>query len=234
MTIIYHLESSKIQDLCKYLKDNKIWVYCNYTGSKNNPNDRDDPEIYKRLSIQAHGMLEFHRYPYDPVTNGLRPRIELVPNNNRLPKNVPLKISYKVSLVKGGDKMRGMIFQIMDKTPDAKTLPVTQFEVRNSILYSRWTEISKDGQSLGTRIMAMGRAIFDENYVYKLTMLITLSSDKNKGNIKTFIDDRLVLDINTITASSNPLDSQVQFGIYCVDNVDIITRVKELKITRQI
>ena len=227
------IQPSVITDLKTFLNSTKCWAYVNYledgVEKSIDVNNLDDPEIYKRIRLNPDKRLEFTRFAEDLYHNGLRPRVELSFCNQRLRKNKVHHIRYEVSLLKGKDNMRGMIFQIMDQTPDKKTLPITQFEIRYNTLMSRWTEISSSGQSTGTNIDAITPVVFDSTKWYNLDMFICLSTDPKKGHIKTFLDGSMVFERRAITCSSAERDPQIQFGIYAVKGFELKTQVRRLK-----
>lgn len=225
MDIYFQTKRDILRD---FLDTYKVWVYLDdEKATPWNPSDHDNAEIPKRCFINDLNYLEFNRFKTDENLDGLRPRIELTFQNQRLEKNVKYHINYQFGLLKGGKDFRGLIFQIMDKTVDNKTLPIKQLEIRNNKLYSRWTEI-REGGSVSTHISEMAEAKWDGS-IYVVDMYLQLSPDRSKGFVKTYLNGVLVHDlVNLITASKNPRNSQVQVGIYCVKGFDLAIQVKRL------
>jgi hypothetical protein len=231
MTIVQDITPSAITDLKAFLKLKKCWVYVNYlvngVEKSNDPNNLDNPEIYKRAYINASKHLEFKRFAEDLTYNGGKPRIEFVFPGQRLTKNQSFHFRYEVCLLKGKDNMRGLIWQIMDHSPLGGTLPVTQLQVRDNTLQSRWSTISKDGLNVGTNLKAIAPAIFDPTKWYNLDLYIHLSTDATKGHIRTYLDGKVVFDHYGITCSTSTVQPQVQFGVYCHEGFEIKTQVRK-------
>lgn len=228
MTILQNIVPSQITDLKTFLKLNRCWVYASGNASTLSPSNLDNPDIYQRAYINVSKNLEYKRLATDKTNNGLRPRIEIVYPQERLPKNKIYHIRYEVCLLKGKDTMRGMIFQIMDHSSTEGTLPVTQFEVRDNILYSRYTDISSDGRNLDTHIKSIAPAVFSSTNWYNLDMYIHLSNDPSKGQIKNYLNGKLVFERRGITCSKDALAPQIQCGIYAVGGVELKTQVRKL------
>lgn len=210
--------------LKNFITQNQVWVYCDdERGTKWNPTNYDNPEFYRRFFLTNGGLI-FNRFKNDENADELRPRIELCYPKQRLRKEKLYRIKYIFELIQI-EGFRGVIFQIMDKTLDGRTLPVKQLELRDGKLHSRWTEI-RNGENYNTHIKEIAKA--EVGKLYNIEMEIFLSADPNKAYCKTFLDNKLVHDLKGINASANVLGCQIQIGIYSVKGFNLKTKVKEL------
>ncbi len=223
MVVLHSVDFTTITNIKSYLKQVPYWAYCVVNGSSIFARNLDDNEIYKRIYKNKKGYLEFMRRAEEQNKDGLRPRIELVPRI-LLPKNTNIHIRYEVSLIEGGSLFRGMIFQLMDRTVDTRTLPTFQFEMRYGRLHTRWME------NLTTqRIHSIATPKWNVDEWHNLDVYAYLSSDEKKGYIRVHHNGKRVWEYKGRCASQATNKIQIQYGIYAVAGVKLRTQVRKLE-----
>jgi len=229
-----NINFENITDLKQYLNSAKHWVYCSDNNTPWNPADVNQPKIYERVSKNAQGYLQFHRFADEPKDispdGSLRPRIEIVPIFARIPKLKYVHIRYVVSAVEGGNNFRGMIFQLMDHTPDGDTLPIFQFEIRGGYLHTRWCSVNSNGTSGGTNIYRIAQPKWGDgpDSDWHILDVYAYLSHNNDGYIRVYRNGIYAWERRGRNASVNSMGIQLQYGIYGVEGFSLKTQVKSL------
>jgi hypothetical protein len=210
-----------------YLKAFPHWTFATVNNHYHDPNDEDDPELYKRVYKNSGGYLEFMRTAEETMDayNETQPRIELVPRI-LIPKNNLVHVNYCFSPIEGAG-FKGLLFQLMDRSLSDKPLPIFQLEIRDEKLTARWTMI-QNGENSGTHIYPFADIVWGGQKWYYIDLYILLSSQKY-GEIKVLLDGNKVWELNNaITSTTKGSNVNIQYGIYGSPGMKVRTQVKQL------
>jgi hypothetical protein len=171
--------------------DQKLDQYLNtYVHQIQNTKLNEDENLKKLIPTRA--GLEILR-PEFPLIS--RPRMDLSAIFSRLHRQRPLKIQYTVTVIEGGHKLRGSIFQIVDDQH-----PLFQIELKSGNIYAKYVDAA--GLHL-VKISGLSEL--------KLTIYIQLADD-DSGYIYMYNNDDLVVDLPTFKHNSSERP-WIQYGI---------------------
>jgi len=229
--ILHYVNFKDVISIQNYLNAFPYWTFVTVNNSTHDPNDDNDPEIYKRVYKNASGYLEFLRTETevndttDTGFKGTVPRIELVPRI-LLPKKTPIHINYWFSPIQGAG-FKGLLFQLMDHALSGKALPIFQLEIRNNKLTARWSVI-KDGEYVKTSVSSFTDMIWGGQKWYYVDIYAYLS-DGLDGRLKVLLDGNVVWEQNKmVTATTHGNTVNIQYGIYGDQGIKVRTQVKQL------